>query len=305
MSKPEDPAPSREPTYSLGAVARLTGLSPHVLRAWERRYGAVRPLRTPGGTRRYLEADVARLHKLRAAVLNGHPIGEVASLPEEELERRVGLAPLGAPRPLLAPILEAVEVLDAGESERLLGCQLSALGAARFVRLVASPLLGQIGERWESGRLCVAAEHLASSILRNLLGGLLHTPGAAAKAPPILFTPPPGERHELGALMAAVTAIDSGGNPIFLGPDLPVEEVARAAHSLAAAAVGVGVCRRNGSEHADAIRGLRAALRDGVEIWVGGPGSDQLELSPGTSHVAHAGELERKVSLLGLRGSMP
>jgi methanogenic corrinoid protein MtbC1 len=170
---------------------------------------------------------------------------------------------------------------------------------------VASPLLGQIGERWESGRLCVASEHLASSILRNLLGGLLRIPGAAAQALPILFTTPPGERHELGALMAAVTAIDSGGNPIYLGPDLPVDEVAGAAHSLAAAAVAVGVCRRDGSEHADSIRGLRTALRDGVEIWVGGPGSGQLELPSGASHVADVDELRRKVSLLGLRGSTP
>ena len=75
-----------ESTYSLGAVARITGLSPHVLRSWERRYGAVSPSRTPGGTRRYADADVARLKLLAAAVRAGHSIGTLSSLSDEELE---------------------------------------------------------------------------------------------------------------------------------------------------------------------------------------------------------------------------
>ena len=135
---------SKEPTYSLGAVARLTGLSPHVLRAWERRYGAVKPLRTPGGTRRYRESDVARLRQLRAAVQAGHSISEVANAPAEELERRLELSP-ALPAPSLAPLLAAIEQLDAPTTEQLLGAQLAALGPIRFVRTVASPLLNVIG----------------------------------------------------------------------------------------------------------------------------------------------------------------
>ena len=146
---PESPIPT-EPTYSLGAVARLTGLSPHVLRAWERRYGAVTPLRTSGGTRRYRESDVARLRKLRSAVQAGHSISEVANATEDELERRLELTPL-LPTPPLDPILDAIEQLDAPTTERLLGAQLAVLGATRFVRMVAAPLLHEIGTRWEAG----------------------------------------------------------------------------------------------------------------------------------------------------------
>src|SRR5262249_39099710 len=91
----EPTATDREPTYSLGAVARLTGLSQHVLRAWERRYGAVTPVRSPGGTRRYRESDVERLRLLRAAVAAGHPISEVAREDDDALARRL----LGAPPP--------------------------------------------------------------------------------------------------------------------------------------------------------------------------------------------------------------
>ena len=243
-----------------------------------------------------------RLRKLRAAVEAGHAIGEVAGLSARELERRLELVPAGPPRPALEPILAAVESLDAASSERLLGAQLAALGGPRFVRQVASPLLVEIGARWEDGRICVASEHLASSILRNLLGGLVRPTGAGTSAPPIVFTTPPGERHELGALMAAVAAADVGGHPVFLGPDLPVEEVAVAVEALSAAAVAVGVCRRNGGEHAASLRALRAILPEAVEIWVGGPGAAELALPRGVACVDDPEDLERKVALLALRG---
>jgi DNA-binding transcriptional MerR regulator len=295
-----DPTESAEPTYSLGAVVRLTGLSAHVLRAWERRYEAVRPLRTPGGTRRYREADVARLRSLRKAVASGHPIGEIARLSEAELEHRLRLAP-GLSKPDLAPILAAIERMHGCEAERLLGAQLAALGGVRFARLVASPLLAEVGDRWENGRLCVASEHLVSTLLRNLLGGALRTTSAAAQAPAIVFTTAPGERHELGALMAAVAAADAGGNPVFFGPDLPIADVARAVDSLAATAVALGICRSNGVDHEGSLRALRAALPDAVEIWVGGAGAASLALPPGAAYVADADELERKVALRLLR----
>jgi DNA-binding transcriptional MerR regulator len=293
---PHDP----EPTYSLGAVVRLTGLSAHVLRAWERRYGAVRPLRTDGGTRRYREADVLRLQRLRAAVAAGHPISDVACLAEPELERRAKLAP-AAPSPSLESILHALGRLDAAEAERLLGLQLSALGAACFASRVASPLLVEVGRHWESGELSVASEHLASSLLRTLLGGLLRPTTAAAQISPILFTTPPGERHELGALIAAVATADAGGRPIFLGPELPVSEVAEAVDAVGAAAVAVGLCRRDGELLAAALDSLRRAIPERVELWVGGEGAARVALPPGCARVADGDELERKVALLAHR----
>jgi DNA-binding transcriptional MerR regulator len=293
--------PARDASYSLGAVSRLTGLSEHVLRAWERRYGAVRPLRTPGGARRYRESDVARLRLLRRAVEAGHAIGEAARLGDEELRQRAQGAGEAAPAPLLPPILAAIEALDADGVERLLGTQLAALGPTRFVRQVASPVLVEVGERWHAGRLSVACEHLASATLRNLLGGCLRRSSASARAPSVLFTTPAGERHDLGALMAAVAAVDAGGHALFVGGDLPAGEVAGAAEAIGAAAVAVGVCRQDGAELADALRALRAALPDAVELWVGGPGAGELALPRGASHVTDLDELERKIGLLAER----
>jgi DNA-binding transcriptional MerR regulator len=289
-------------TYSLCAVSRLTGLSEHVLRACERRYGAVRPLRTAGGARRYRESDVVRLRLLRRAVEAGHAIGEAARLDDAELSRRAGTAAEAAPAPPLDPILAAVEALDADAVERLLGTQLAALGPARFVREVAAPVLVEVGERWHAGRLPVACEHLASTTLRTLLGACLRRTSASAQAPPVLFTTPAGERHELGALMAAAAAVGAGGHALFVGGDLPAEEAAFAAETLGAAAVAVGLCRHEGDALTAALGTLRAALPDSVELWVGGAGAAGIALPPGAVRVADLEELERKIALLAERG---
>jgi methanogenic corrinoid protein MtbC1 len=207
------------------------------------------------------------------------------------------------PAPSLAPLLEAIDELDGPGVERLLGTQLAALGPSAFVRSVASPLLHAIGARWETGQLCIASEHMTSSILRSLLGASLRTTTAARQTPPVIFTTLPGEAHELGSLMAAVTTADAGGYPIFLGGNLPVSDIADAAAAVGAAAVGVGICQVNGAEPRQALAALRAALPDRVELWVGGAGAAQLALPARVARVADSDELERKVALLVERGA--
>ena len=294
-------SPEAGATYSLGAVSRLTGLSPHVLRAWERRYEAVTPLRTPGGTRRYRESDVARLRLLAAATGAGHPIGDVARLSEAELRRRTA-GPDEEPRPQLRLILEAIIRLDADETERLLGLQLAALGPRRFVAAVAEPLMHEVGDRWEDGRLCVASEHLASAAVRNLLGGTLRRTAQSSNSLPILFTTLPGERHELGVLSCAVIAVELGANAIYLGPDLPVGEVVAAAGETRAGAVAVGTSACAPARQRErTVRQLRRALPRDVALWIGGTESEKLALPDRTERIEGVDELEQKILLQEFR----
>jgi len=103
-----------EAPFAVGVVARLTGLSVHVLRSWERRYGAVQPQRTPRGSRRYTEADVARLRLLGTAVDNGHPISALAPLSDASISAL--LEQHGhAPELPYAEVLDAIAQLDARE----------------------------------------------------------------------------------------------------------------------------------------------------------------------------------------------
>ncbi len=290
-------AREEEPTYALGAVSRITGLSPHVLRAWERRYGAVKPLRTEGGTRRFRESDVARLRLLRAAVAAGHPIGSIADLSDEELRRRAAAPEAGTGIPL-PPLLAAAERLDVEEIERVLGLQIAALGPRRFATEVAAPLLREVGDAWAAGRIGIASEHATSAVVRNLLGSALRRRAGSTDGAAILFATPAGERHELGALIGAVSASEAGGNVTWLGADLPVSEIAKAALSLGARAVALGLVTIGDGDAERALRGLRAELPASCELWVGGPGSAQLSLPEGCEVVSDLETLERKIALL-------
>ena len=292
-------------TYSLGLVSRLTGLSPHVLRAWERRYGAVDPLRTPGGTRRYRESDLARLRLLQAAVAAGHRIGDVARLDDAALHRRAS-ARESEERPPLGEILAALDALDAAETERLLGIQLAALGPRSFARAVVLPLLAEVGSRWERRELCMASEHLASSVVRSLLGALLRRRTGSAPTPALLFTTLAGDRHELAVLVAAVTAAELGANAVYLGPDLPPSEVALAARKTGAAAVIVGLSRFDGAASREQVlRELRRRLPRKVAIWVGGAGVEGIELPARVEALASLDALEQRLSAHVLRPASP
>jgi len=278
------------PRYSLGAVARTLGVTPHLLRAWERRYGAVRPGRTPGGTRRYTESDLRRLQLLRAGVAQGHPIGEIAALPLPDLERRFGaLAP--AQETPADSLWHAIGRVDGAEIERLLGLQLGALGPRTFVREVALPLLRALGERWESGDVCVAAEHAASAALRSLLGAALRQ-RPQAEGPRIVFATPPGERHELGLLAAALCAQERGARVTYLGPDLPAAELARAAREQRADAAVLALACADGKPARRQVQEARRALPREVALWIGGAGGSPLAPMEGVRTLADLDALE-------------
>jgi DNA-binding transcriptional MerR regulator len=285
-------------TYPLRSAARLTGLSPEVLRAGERRHGVVQPLRTPGGTRRYSAADIERLRLVKAAVDAGHRIGQVAQLDLAELRQRSTLSD-ARPSGHLEEILRALELLESAESQRLLSMQLSALGPVRFAREVALPLVHEIGERWSNGRLGIAAEHLASVVLRSLLGSALQPSVASLLGPRIVFATPSGERHELGLLMAALTAVGAGANPIYLGVELPVEELLAAVERTEAAALALSIVSLPAAQATRAVAALRGGLSDEVRLWLGGSGASELRLTGSVEYIGSLERFEQRVALLG------
>src|SRR5260370_8235032 len=80
----KDPV-SVTPKYLIGVVTKLTGLSIDVVRVWERRYGAVRPVRSDGGTLLYSDADVLRLNRFHRALQRGFCIGHPPPLSQSNL----------------------------------------------------------------------------------------------------------------------------------------------------------------------------------------------------------------------------
>lgn len=290
---------SAEVTYPLGVVVEATGLSEHLLRAWERRHSIVRPQRTQGGSRRYRVEDIDRLRLVKAAVASGHRIGELSQLSDEDL-RRFGHEPSRPPPAAIDRVLAALERFDEAEAEREIGLQLSALGAVEFCRSFSSPLLERIGEDWAGERLCPASEHLGSALLRSVLGGVLRANRSRSGGPTVLFATPPLEMHELGSLMAAIVAASAGVTPCYLGSGLPVAEIAAASETSGASVVALSVASDIHPSTSDDIHSIRAAIPPSIRIWLGGRSASQLVLPENVDLMSSLDDLEARARLLFL-----
>ena len=236
--------------FSIQAAAERSGLTPHVIRAWERRYRAIEPERSPGRQRVYSEAEVERLALLSRAVRSGHSIGRIATLPLEQLrtlateaaaparaaqERSAGRDPA---RSFREEALRAATRFDGEALGAVLDRALVEHGSQGHIRRVLGPLAQEIGELWRAGDLTVAHEHFFTASARAILSEMIRKAAVPLGAPRIVVATPSGQLHELGALMAAATAANLGWRPTYLGPNLPAYEIAGAARGNDAAAVG-------------------------------------------------------------------
>jgi len=226
------------PRYPVRLVALRTGLSPHVLRAWERRYGVVSPTRSGGGQRLYSDLDIERLLRLRRLTERGHAIGRIATLPLAELARMEDQSAGGtdetdswkgdAARAAVEAALRATRRLDPLEMQAVLERAAVTLGVSVFVDRVVGPLLNRIGHGWSERSVSVAQEHMASAVVRRVLGWLLRVYEVKTDAPRVVVATPPHHAHEIGALMAAATAAAEGWSVTYLGPDLPIADLVSA-----------------------------------------------------------------------------
>ena len=280
MSQPPE-SPAR---YPIRAVSRLTGIGIDTLRAWERRHDAVTPGRDDRG-RMYAEADVARLRLLRGAVEQGHSIGRLAGLSDEELRRLAATAgaaaaPAGDPvrRTALdtAALNAALQKYDAIGIDQEIARLAAVLSPLDLLRAVLMPALVQVGDDWHRGHAGIAQAHLLSSTIRNLLGSFLRLsqhPNAPAR---LLFAAPAGERHEIGMLGAAMLAASSGLGVVYLGPDLPAGEIVASVKPSGAHVLVLGLTTPSAGKSKE--RELRAIVRDlpaNVELWAGGRGAER------------------------------
>lgn len=284
-------------------VTRLTGLTADTIRVWERRYGAVRPERTQGNVRRYSSGEIRRLTLLREAVSRGHAIGEIGTLPDDQLERLTSeeAGSSGPPRggesepqrrsrwwPIVGSYLEAIERYDLRRADEIL-TRTAVLASPRELALdIVAPLLREVGDRWEHGAASIAQEHVISSQARSLLGTLLRAGATDPGAPRIVLAAPERHQHDLGALIAGVLAASRGVVAIHLGPDVPWSELGGALRRAEADVLVLGFAR---DLDADEVRRTRAELRalaERVEVWIGAPeGHDAAEQLPPRARAFH------------------
>lgn len=275
-----------QPMHTIQFAARHSGLSQHTIRAWERRYAALAPDRTATNRRLYSDEDLDKLALLNRAVQAGHSIGQIASLSILELHNLLSKSEAsqsrlpqptpsskGATVPVsdLEECLRAVAEMNGTALEYGLTRAAALMGAAAMIDRVVLPLLTSIGENWRAGQTRPVHEHMATAIVRTFLGNLLASFQSSAVAPCLIVTTPVGQFHELGALIAAITAASEGWKVLYLGPNLPAEEVAGAMYQTRATAVALSLIYPPDDPRLEhELRALRQHVGPMTPIFVGG-----------------------------------
>lgn len=242
-----------EAKYPVRVVAKRTGLSPHVIRIWERRYGVVLPERTPTNRRLYTEADLEKLSLLSQLTESGHGIGEIANLPMDTLKEMAGKSfPAGSQsgnrvseiesvRFLMEECIQNILNLDEGALEQSLDRASLELSQRNLIEKLLAPLMIKVGELWESGQLRVAHEHFATGFLRPYIARLKTSYLDHAGGSTLVVATLCGQIHEIGAMLVAKTADSEGWRVIYLGASLPAEEIAAAVQNSHARAVALSL----------------------------------------------------------------
>jgi DNA-binding transcriptional MerR regulator len=272
-----------EPGYlRIGELARRTGASPELLRAWERRYGLLRPTRSQGGFRLYTAGDEERIRRMREYLARGVAAAEAARLAMDaetsrtSAETSTPAVPAAetttAASPLQAAADELAEALDRFDEEQahaVLDRLLAAYRIETILRDLLVPYLHDLGERWARGEVSVAQEHFASNLLRGRLLGLARGWGQG-HGPTAVLACLPGEQHDLGLIAFGITLYRRGWRIIYLGPDTPIATIRQATERIAPDLVVLaGTVSEPFAAHADAIADL-ARL---TTVAVGGAGA--------------------------------
>jgi DNA-binding transcriptional MerR regulator len=269
--------PDGSPVLRIGELSRRLGVSDHLLRAWERRYGLLQPVRSAGGFRLYSEADELRVRRMQAHLTHGLSAAEAARAAiAEDGPAEADLSPAAEPQlaapaasELSAALRQALDAFDEPAAQAALDRLISDLSLPAALRDVVLPYLTELGERWERGTASVAQEHFASNILRGRLAGLARGWGSG-HGPRAVLACPPGELHDLALMVFGIILNRNGWRIDYLGMSTPIEELTR---TIDAAHPDLIVLAATLPEHLETLAAQLTALARRTPLALAGPGA--------------------------------
>ena len=258
-----------EPRLRIGALSKRVGVSPELLRAWESRYGLLKPVRTNGGFRLYSAADEERVLSMRRHVASGVPAAEAARLAVGQTSSAEDTGVAANPTRLAEELREALDRLDEATAHAVLDRRFAAFTIETVLRDIVLAYLRELGERWERGEASVAQEHFASNLLRGRLLGLARGWGRRS-GPTTVLACAPGELHDLPLIAFGLALANRGGAVTYLGPDTPVASIRDALRDIDAQLVVVSA---TSSDRLTSSRRELAALARVVPVALAGAGA--------------------------------
>jgi MerR family transcriptional regulator, light-induced transcriptional regulator len=275
---------SAEPHGNLriGELAHRTGVSPELLRAWERRYGLLKPARSSGGFRLYSAADEGRVQRMKAHLASGVAAAEAARLADRAIAQDPSARSIGS---LKGDLARALDNFDEPLAHRILDTSLNSYSLDTVISELLIPYLNNLGERWERGAVTVAQEHFATNLIRNRAMSLGRS-WDAGYGPRALLACPEGELHDLGIILFGVALGERGWRITFLGANTPLDAVVSTARQMNPDAVVIAVTdpthlAGNEEQLAALARASRLILAGrGADGYASAVGADLYETDP-------------------------
>lgn len=219
-------------THRIHRVAKLTGLSKDVIRAWERRYGIVKPLRSANRYRTYTDDEVALLRYVKAQMDKGQSIGDLVATGRERLVAEAARSAVTEPSEtepyerLLNELIKLLDPLRRESFERRLNGAVAVIPFEEALYGILLPLQIRVGQLWHDGRLNVAVEHYVTNQVRQkLFAAMSHLP-VHDEGLSVVVACPVGEFHEVGAQAAAYICASRGCQTYYLGANVPIDQLA-------------------------------------------------------------------------------
>jgi len=273
--------------FPISTVSTMTGVNPVTLRAWERRYGLIKPNRTESGHRLYSDEDVDRIKLILQLIDEGIAISRVKeALKIATDDQEKDLDGSSHWTQYQEDMLRGVNNFDEAVLEATYNEAMSLYPVDVVTKQLLLPLLEKLGQRWMHVSTGIAEEHFFSVFMRNKLGARFHHQNQKNRGPRLIAACLPGEQHEFGLLLFSLAAHARGYRIILLGADMPIEQLAEVVHRSNSDGVVLSgsVDINEGKLHTH----LKNLIEDtNVPVWVGGKTSDRLsdEIESSGAHV--------------------
>lgn len=281
---------------SIGETCRVTGLTPHTLRVWERRYGKPVPHRLPSGHRRFHPDQVRWLRCVREALDLGYRIGKIIHFSQDELKNLPGR--VGCDGVAGAEVRHLIDLVRNYERDLLfqdLTLAWRDRGPKSCLLDYLVPFIHGIGRSWVDGDLDVRHEHFATQVLQDFLRTLRQTQPVQAGNSKVLLATLDGEHHEIGLQLVALLFALHGQECRILGTNLAAKQILESVRDDPCRAVGISISlATRGPKSERMVEELREDLPVSVPLLVGGHGSRRTRKPalPGVHYFDHLSLLD-------------
>jgi MerR family transcriptional regulator, light-induced transcriptional regulator len=271
----------------IGDLSGHTGVASHQLRAWERRYGLLKPRRSAGNYRLYSSADAARVRLMQRYLSEGVPAAQAAELTvAARFAVGVGAGRAVPEREVTAAqkdIREALARFDETSAQRTLERLFTAFTPTTVTRDVLLPYMHELGEQWSAGTVSIAEEHFATNFFQGRLLALARG-WDRGLGPRALLACAPAEQHALALIAFGIALHELGWRITYLGPDTPIETLAEVAGIIhPELTVMAATMRRQLPRHVKEL----SRFTEKWSLALGGPGiTERLATQTGARYLA-------------------